>query len=47
MAGYDIWYASYTRGFALPGYRGFDIWQFTESVRVNGMPDSVDMNVIF
>ena len=47
VADYDVWYASYTRGFALPGYRGFDIWQFTESVRVNGMPDSVDMNVIF
>ena len=47
VADYDIWFASYTRGFALPGYRGFDIWQFTESVRVNGMPDPVDMNVIF
>lgn len=47
VADYDIWYASYTRGFALPNYRGFDIWQFTESVRINGMPDSVDMNVIF
>ena len=47
VAGYDLWYASYTRGSALPGYRGFDIWQFTESGRVNGMPDTVDMNVIF
>ena len=47
VAAYDIWYASYTYGFALPGYRGFDIWQFSESVRVNGMPDAVDMNVIF
>ena len=44
---YDIWYASYTRGYALPAYRGFGIWQFTESGRVNGMPDEVDMNVIF
>ena len=44
---YDIWYASYTRGYTLPAYRGFDIWQFTESGRVNGMPDEVDMNVIF
>ena len=44
---YDIWYASYTRGYALPTYRGFSIWQFTESARVNGMPDEVDMNVIF
>ncbi|MBR0207720.1 MAG: hypothetical protein IJQ43_02335 [Oscillospiraceae bacterium] len=44
---YDIWYASYTRGYTLPAYRGFAIWQFTESGRVNGMPDEVDMNVIF
>lgn len=44
---YDIWLASYTRGFALPTDRRFDIWQFTESVRINGMPDTVDMNVIF
>ena len=47
VADYDIWYAVYTRGFTLPNYRGFDIWQFTESVRVNGMPDYTDMNVIF
>ena len=44
---YDIWYASYTRGYALPNYRGFTIWQFTESGRVNGMPDEIDLNVIF
>ena len=44
---YDIWYATYTRGYTLPAYRGFAIWQFTESGRVNGMPDEVDMNVIF
>ena len=44
---YDIWYATYTRGYTLPTYRGFAIWQFTESGRVNGMPDEVDMNVIF
>ena len=47
VADYEIWYASYTYGFALPGYRGFDVWQFSESVRINGMPDTVDMNVIF
>jgi GH25 family lysozyme M1 (1,4-beta-N-acetylmuramidase) len=47
VSDYDIWYASYTRGFALPTFRGFDIWQFSESVRVNGMPDSTDINVIF
>ncbi len=47
VADYDLWYAIYTRGFMLPDYRGFHIWQFTESVRVNGMPDNTDMNVIF
>ena len=47
VADYDIWYASYTRGFALPYFRGFDIWQFSDSVRVNGMPDPTDINVIF
>jgi len=44
---YDIWYAVYTDNFALPGFRGFDIWQFSESTRINGMPDETDMNVIF
>ncbi len=47
VADYDVWYAVYTTGFALPSYRGFDIWQFSESVRINGMPDYTDMNVIF
>ena len=47
VEGYDVWYATYTYRFELPRYRGFDIWQFSESVRVNGMPDHVDMNVIF
>ncbi len=47
VSDYDIWYASYTWGFALPTFRDFDIWQFSESVRVNGMPDCTDINVIF
>ena len=47
VSDYDIWYASYTVGFTLPSFRGFDIWQFSDSVRVNGMPDSTDINVIF
>lgn len=47
VAPYDVWYAVYTNNFALPKYRGFDIWQFSESVRINGMPDDTDMNVIF
>ena len=44
---YDLWYAVYTRDFAMPEFRDFDIWQFSETVRVNGMPDFTDMNVIF
>lgn len=47
VADYDLWYAVYTNDFALPDYRGFDIWQFSETVRINGMPDFTDMNVIF
>ena len=47
VSDYEIWYASYTRGFALPSFRGFDIWQFSDTVRVNGMPDYTDINVIF
>ena len=47
VADYELWYAVYTNGYTLPEFRGFDIWQFSESVRVNGMPDYTDMNVIF
>ena len=47
VAPYKVWYAVYTNNFALPDYRGFDIWQFSESIRINGMPDETDMNVIF
>ena len=47
VSDYDIWYAVYTEGFSVPEFRGFDIWQFSESIRINGMPDLTDMNVIF
>ena len=47
MEPYDLWYAVYTRDFAMPEFRDFDIWQFSETVRVNGMPDFTDMNLIF
>ena len=47
IADYDLWYAVYTRDFSMPDYRAFDIWQCSESVRVNGMPDETDLNVIF
>lgn len=47
VADYDLWYAVYTWDFLPPAFRDFDIWQFTETVRINGMPDFTDMNVIF
>ena len=47
VSDYDIWYAVYTNNFSEPEYRGMDIWQFSESIRINGMPDLTDMNVIF
>ena len=43
----DLWYAVYPERFAMPKFRDFDIWQFSENIRVNGMPDYTDMNVIF
>ena len=44
---YELWYAVYPNNFGMPSYRDFDIWQFSETVRINGMPDFTDMNVIF
>ena len=44
---YDLWYAVYTEDLVPPDFRGFDIWQFSESTRIDGMPDETDMNVIF
>ncbi|MGI5976483.1 MAG: GH25 family lysozyme [Candidatus Limivicinus sp.] len=43
-----IWLANYTGGITPPSYSGrYDIWQFTENARVEGIPGTVDMNVIF
>ncbi len=47
VADYDVWYAVYTEGFVEPDHRRFHIWQFSESIGINGMPDLTDMNVIF
>lgn len=45
---YTVWLASYTSNNALPGFTGrYDIWQFTDSGRLNGIDGYVDMNVIF
>lgn len=43
---YTLWLASYTKNFRLPNYPGhYDLWQFTESGRVDGITGVVDMNV--
>ena len=47
IPGYDIWYAVYTNDLVEPEFKGFDIWQFSEGVGINGMPDLTDMNAIF
>lgn len=45
---YDTWLASYTRSNRLPNFREeYDMWQFTDSGVVNGIPGVVDMNAIF
>ena len=45
---YTIWLASYTMDNQLPYFDNrYDIWQFTDRGRVNGIGGDVDMNVIF
>jgi GH25 family lysozyme M1 (1,4-beta-N-acetylmuramidase) len=45
---YTIWLASYTRAAALPDFPwGYDIWQFTDNGKVNGISGIVDMNAWF
>ncbi len=45
---YFTWLASYTANNRLPDFRGrYDMWQFTSSGKINGIGDSVDLNVIF
>lgn len=42
---YTLWLASYTKNARLPNYPGhYDLWQFTDSGRVNGITGVVDMN---
>ena len=45
---YTVWLASYTVDNKLPdfAYR-YDIWQFTDRAKINGIDGGVDMNVIF
>lgn len=45
---YTIWLASYTRDNALPNFSDrYDIWQFTDRGKIDGISGEVDMNVIF
>lgn len=45
---YTIWLASYTADNRLPAFqKPYDIWQFTDQGRVDGIGGYVDMNVIF
>lgn len=45
---YTIWLASYTTDNQLPFFdRRYDLWQFTESGRVDGIRGIVDLNVIY
>lgn len=42
---YTLWLASYTKNARFPNYPGhYDLWQFTDSGRVNGITGVVDMN---
>ena len=45
---YTVWLASYTSDNRLPNFdRRYDIWQFTDRGRVDGVDGEVDLNVIF
>ena len=45
---YTVWLASYTANNKLPKfYERYDIWQFTDRGRVNGIRSDVDMNAIY
>lgn len=42
---YDFWYAGYT---GVPDfYYDFDMWQYWDSGRIDGIPEKVDMNLCF
>ena len=45
---YTVWLASYTVNNQLPNFqKNYDIWQFSDRGRVDGIAGDVDMNVIF
>lgn len=45
---YSVWLAVYTKNLSLPTFfYDYDMWQFTEYGKVNGLSGGVDMNIIF
>lgn len=45
---YNIWMASYTDNNDLPKFNNrYDVWQFTDRGRINGINGNADLNVIF
>ncbi len=46
LSGYHIWLAQYAEE---PTYSGihYDLWQYTASGRINGIPEKVDMNISY
>ena len=47
LSGYSLWVASYTEGNARPSGDYYDIWQFTDSVRIPGISGTCDLNAVF
>lgn len=48
FARYKVWLASYTSGGRLPNFGDrYDIWQFTDTAQVDGIPGWADLNVFF
>ena len=48
LSQYYIWLANYTVNNSLPNFNNrYDMWQFTDSGLINGIPSFADMNVIF
>ena len=48
MSKYSVWMASYTSANKVPDFAGrYDIWQFTDSGRINGISGGVDLNVMY
>ena len=48
LGSYSIWIANYIEGLTRPNFYGkYDIWQFTDKARINGIVGPVDMNIHF